>query len=186
MPKIPEPYQRGDVDQESFADYRSRWPPGLAHIPDAVIESWIYRHWSEFQLWLPLRPFEWAYTTVEMSSDEVLRIDDAQGGQQAFDSWGDDLLRLPNPRKHWLGNYMLSQGTTPIPMIVARDAVKWMHPRGHGVRMAEPLQIVEGHLRLAYMRALIHRSHPALQPTHQVIVAVLPIPNTNTREITGQ
>lgn len=174
MSRLPTPRNWGTFEVESFAEYRTRWPTKYSNIPDEVIETWIYRHWREFQSWLVLNPLDWKYEIVSMTSAEVLTIGHVRDWMNTLRFWGDDLLEGKHRESTWLGKFMLDQGTTPSPIIVAKDAGNWAHPREQGVTMFEPLQLVEGHLRLAYLQALIRRSHPTVQPTHKVVVAKLP------------
>ena len=174
MPRIPAPRDWGTFSVEPFGEYRIRWPKKYNNVPDAVIESWVYRHWREFQAWLPLRPLEWKYELKGFTSEEVLNVDHVGDWMKTLAYWGDDLLDGPTRKTTWLGKFMLEHGTTPSPIIIAREAGGWRHPREHGRCMQEPLQLIEGHMRLAYLQALIRRSHSSVQPVHQVVLATLP------------
>lgn len=174
MPRIPAPHDWGTFKVEPFDEYRARWPTKYADVPDAVIESWIHRHWQQFQAWLPLHPLEWKYEVVTLTSQEVLTISHVGDWMTTLEYWGNDLLDDSHRKQTWLGKFLLEHGTTPAPMILAKNAGHWNHPRESGKRMQEPLQLVEGHLRLAYLQALIRRSYPAFQAIHQVVVATLP------------
>jgi hypothetical protein len=174
MPRIPAPRDWGTFDVEPFDQYRVRWPKKYNNVPDVVIETWIHRHWREFQAWLPLRPLDWNYEPREFTSEEVLSVDHVGDWMQTLTYWGDDLLDGPMRKTTWLGKFMLESGTTPSPIIIAQGAGCWQHPREHGRHMKEPLQLIEGHMRLAYLRALILRQHPSLRPLHQFVLATLP------------
>lgn len=174
MPRIPAPRNWGTFDVEPFSEYRTRWPKRYKNVPDEVVETWIYRHWREFQAWLPLRPLEWKYEFKDLTSAEVLTIGHVGDWMKTLRYWGDDLIDGSNRKKTWLGRFMIENGTTPSPLIVAENAGSWLHPREHACRMYEPLQLIEGHMRLAYLRALIQRTHSAVQPVHRVVLARLP------------
>lgn len=92
MTEIPKPKEYGSFDVEPFEDYRARLPSEFDAVPDAVLETWIYRHWSDFQEWLPLRPLEWKYKLVSMPSAEITRIDHVGQWSDTLRYWGDDLL----------------------------------------------------------------------------------------------
>jgi hypothetical protein len=173
LPSLPVPRDFGTFDGEPFAEYRARWPKEYSRVPDAVIETWIHRHWREFQMWLPLRPLEWTYELKELTSEDILRVAQLHDWMATLRAWGDDLLNGSTRRKTWLGRFMLENGTTPSPMIVAQNAGAWVHPQHH-CSMLEPLQLIEGHMRLAYLQALIRRSHPTVKPVHAVVLATLP------------
>ncbi len=176
MPHIPAPRDWGTFTVESFAEYRARWPKKYSNVPDEVIETWIYRHWREFQIWLPLRPLDWKYEFKELSSLEVMTIGHVGDWMETLQYWGDDLFDGTQRKKTWLGKFMLENGTTPSPIIVATDAGGWIHPRERARKMNEPLQLIEGHMRLAYLQALIRRSHPTTKSVHRVALATLPPP----------
>jgi len=181
MSGIPKPRNYGSFDVEPFEDYLARLPAEFDAIPDLVIETWIYRHWREFQEWLPLRPLEWEYTLTSMPSAEVLRISHVSDWPKTLRYWGDDLLDGTFRKDTWLGRYMLEHGTAPTPLIVALNAGRWGHPREGGHAMQEPYQIIEGHMRLAYLQALIRRNYTTVLPNHQVFLAELPPNNSLQR-----
>lgn len=177
MPRIPAPRDWGTFNVEPFDEYLSRWPKKYINVPIEVVETWIHRHWREFQAWLPLHPLEWKYEIKELTSEEVTTIGHVGDWMKTLMYWGDDLIDGATRKKTWLGRFMLENGTTPSPMIIARNAGAWLHPREHGQRMNEPLQLIEGHMRLAYLQGLIRRPQSVLQPLHRVVVATLPLPN---------
>lgn len=174
MHEIPKPIGYGSFEVEPFESYRARLPVDFDRVPDPVIETWIYRHWSDFQTWLPLRPLEWQYALMPMSSAEVMRISHVDDWPDTLKYWGDDLLNGGSRMNTWLGRHMLALGTTPAPMIVAANAANYEHPRKRGFAMSEPYQIIEGHMRLAYLQALIRREHPAVKNSHDVFLVELP------------
>ena len=180
MPRLPAPRNWGTFQVEPFAEYRLRWPKKYSKVPDEVIETWIYRHWREFQAWLPLLPLDWKYEIVSMKSEEILTVGHVGEWMTTLKYWGDDLLDGRQRKITWLGRFMLQQGTTPSPIIVARNAGAWDHPREHANPMREPLQLIEGHMRLAYLQALIRRTHPSVQASHKVVIATLPIISTSS------
>lgn len=167
------PLGQGTIAAEPFQAYLGRWPTCYTNVPEPVIESWIYRHWYQFQQWLPLHPLMWAYELTTMTNEEIMAISHVKDWPKVLKYWGDDLLDGPSRKNSWLGRYMLENGTTPAPIIVARDAAAWTHPRER-VKMIAPNQLVEGHMRLAYLQAMIRRQHENLRDSHAVVVAQLP------------
>ncbi|MEX3943543.1 hypothetical protein AB4Y44_29140 [Paraburkholderia sp. BR10937] len=172
--RIPEPICHGESDVEPFETYFERWPAEYSHVPPSVVETWIYRHWRDFQWWLPLRPLEWAYELKQMSSSEILTISHVGSWPETLRFWGDDLFEGKARRTTWLGRAMLTTGTTPAPMIVARDAGRYGHPREANLPFLEPYQLIEDHMRLAYLQSMIRHGNPQLRSHHEVIVATLP------------
>lgn len=171
--RIPAPHRHGTFDQESFADYMNRWPAHCAQVPETVIETWIHRHWNDFQAWLPLKPQSWEYAVLSLSNEEILLIEHVSDWITTLDYWGNELFDGKTRRDTWLGGYMLDSGTTPAPMIVALNASAHVHPREHK-NMCAPYQLIEGHMRLAYLRAMIRKDHKNLQPLHTVVIATIP------------
>lgn len=172
---IPEPTTSGDFEVEPFETYFERWPTEYANVPSGVVETWVYRHWRDFQCWLPLQPLDWAYELKKMSSSEILTIGHVGTWPETLKYWGDDLFEGSSRRTTWLGRSMLDMGTTPAPIIVARDAGRYRHPReAANAPFIEPYQLVEGHMRLAYLQSMIRREHPQLRSHHEVFVATLP------------
>ncbi len=174
MIEVPKPKNYGSHDVESFDEYQKRLPGEFKAVPKVIVESWIYRHWREFQEWLPLRPLEWKYTLVSMPSAEIMRISHVSDWPGTLQFWGDDLFVGSCRKDTWLGKFMLGHGTTPLPMIVAIDAGHVGHPRERGLPMKTPYQIIEGHMRLAYLQSMIRRKHETLASTHDVFVAEIP------------
>ncbi len=174
--RLPAPRKWGSFDVEPFSSYRQRWPSKYAAVPDTVLENWVHRHWRDFQRWLPLSPLEWQYESRMMTNEEIMSVRHVGDWLKTLDGWGDDLFEGRMRKTTWLGRYLLENGTTPAPIIVASNAGSWAHPREHGhPLMCEPYQLIEGHLRLAYLRGMIRRSHSKLRPSHEVIVATLPL-----------
>jgi len=171
---LPAPINRGTSEVESFESYLLRWPNEYRHVHQAIVETWVYRHWRDFQAWLPLHPLSWHYEAASMTNEEILTISHVGDWPQTLCYWGNDLLDGTQRRKTWLGHYMLNNGTTPAPIIVAKHAGQVFHPRERGERMVEPYQIIEGHMRLAYLQAMIRRSHSTLTASHTVLVATIP------------
>lgn len=159
---------------EPLSSYLSSWPAEYSNVPAIVIETWIYRHWSEFQEWLPLNPLEWQYEPATLSNDEIMTVRHPGQFAKTLEFWGSDLISGQNRKSTRLGKYMLESGTTPVPIIVAKNAGGWAHPRKQELLMCEPLQIIEGHMRMAYLQGMIRFNHTSLKASHEVIVVTLP------------
>lgn len=171
---IPIPIGYDTFEVEPFAEYRVSLPSVFNRVPDLVIETWIYRHWSDFRSWLKLNPLNWRYSLTSLSSEEILKISHVNDWPDTLRYWGDDLLDGNSRKTTWLGRYMLKHGTTPTPMIVAVGAGAIEHPRELGYTMKEPYQIIEGHMRLAYLQGLIRRHHPTIMEAHAVYLVEMP------------
>lgn len=169
----PEVRGYGDFNVEPFEEYIKRWPRELESFPRDLIETWVHRHWLEFgDHWMVNGALKWSYELRTFSNDDVLRILTFENMLKTMDYWGDELFRNRLRRETWLAKFMLEHGTTPSPILVFEGGANRIHPRGlPGEKMLEPFQLIEGHMRTAYLRGMIRHSHPMLKSAHQVWVA---------------
>jgi hypothetical protein len=172
----------GDMDRESFDSYYARWPTELADIPKAVVEDWIYRHWNCFEeRWIPLEPHKWSYRLSTFTNTKILAIDHVLTWIPELDAEGVEFVTDAPRSKTRLGQFMLANGTFPVPIIVAEVASHAVCPRSGGLYMKSPLQLIEGHTRLACIRGMIHSGHPNLKSEHQVWVVRIPESKRSTK-----
>lgn len=173
MSDIPEPLNWDSVSKEPFADYWLRWPAKYSHVPEVVADTWIHRHWQQFRGWRGLKPESWTYEMRRLTAQQVLTIGDVSDPKKDGDEWGYDLIEGIKSGECWLRDYMLANGTTPAPILIAESAGHVSHPH-HDGKMAEPFQLIEGHRRLALLKAMIRLECPNLQSHHEVAVARIP------------
>jgi hypothetical protein len=165
----------GDFEVETFDEYYSRWPESLSHIPRGVVEDWIYRHWRDFSAhWIKLSPQNWKYKLSEFSEIEIMEIDHVGTWIKELDSEGVEYVTGKPRSKTKLAQYMLSNGTFPRPIIVAKSAGHIMHPRSNNEAMKEPYQLIEGHCRLACIRGMINSNNRKLAASHEVYEVEIP------------
>jgi hypothetical protein len=163
------------LSPELFEEYFKKWPEELNHIPKEVIESWIYRHWSDFQDWIPLQPEKWKYELCEFNNDQILEIDHVGNWLPQLKSWGRELLKGNHRKTTWLGQYMLEYGSTPTPIIIGKNFSEIYHPIEFGEqKMKVPYQLIEGHLRLSYLNGMISEGYSTLMKKHKVWVVTYP------------
>ena len=173
--KYPPVKNYGDTDAESFEAYYSRWPSTMAAIPKGIVEDWIYRHWTDFEHhWANLRPHLWRYQKVKLSNDEILLIDHVSTWIEELDAEGVEYVSGAHRSTTRLARYMLEHGTSPVPILIAKDSGHMLHPHSASETMKEPLQLIEGHRRLACLRGMIHAKHPMLASHHEVWLATIP------------
>jgi|TARA_R110000822_G_C15335419_1_gene495146 hypothetical protein len=166
----PEVIGHGSPMVEQFGEYRRRWPPELNAFPECLIESWVYRHWAQFRIeWMPQGALNWHYEKKSFSNDQIMQIAHFESDLRTMDYWGDQLFVNRARRGRWLAKHMLEHGTTPVPILVLRAGANVRHPRAfEGERILEPYQIVEGHMRLSYLRGMIRHKYSALKENHDV------------------
>lgn len=170
----------GDIEMESFDEYYSRWPATLSNIPRGVVEDWIYRHWHDFsEYWVALAPHTWTYELVDLSSSEVMSIDHISTWIPELDAEGVEYVSGAPRSTTRLAQFMLKNGTFPVPIIVAKGAGLIAHPRSQGERMKEPLQLIEGHSRLACIRGMINSNYSTLKGQHLAWCVSIPVSATS-------
>ncbi|WLA12321.1 hypothetical protein [Xanthomonas translucens] len=168
----PEVKGYGECDTESFDDYYARWPDQLSNFPKCVIENWVYRHWQDFEnLWLDKSIELFAFTQAELNNSQIMQIGHIDKWLKTLDYWGDELFRDKMRQETWLAKYMLANGTSPAPIIVAPNTSGLEHPKGTPMHSN---QLIEGHMRLAYLRGMIRHHHPTLKSSHSVWHVSLP------------
>ncbi|WP_057626658.1 hypothetical protein [Stenotrophomonas terrae] len=169
--KVPPVKGYGD-SAESFEDYYGRWPSRFGNFPKCVVENWVHRHWGEFDSrWRDKSPELFEFELVELNNDQVMQVGHIGNWMKELDYWGDELFRNRIRQSTWLAKYMLSEGTTPSPIIVAPNASGLTHPKGGPMH---PNQLIEGHMRLAYLRGMIRHQYAELKPMHSVWHVSLP------------
>lgn len=173
--KYPAVRKYGDIDSESFESYYARWPEAFSAIPRPIVEDWIYRHWRDFSNhWADLEPHNWSYERKIFSNVEILKIDHIATWIRELDAEGVEYVSNAPRSKSRMAQFILANGTFPVPILVARNAGHVTHPRSAKEPMKEPLQLIEGHCRLACLRGMINSNHHNLGAEHDVWVATLP------------
>ena len=164
------------LGSEPFETYIQNWPQTLSNFPESVIRQWVYRHWRDFQnRWIGWDLPRFRFVEATYTNDEIMAIDHISDWLNTLDFWGDELFTNKMRQSTWLATYMLEHGTSPEPIMVAVNAGGLKHP-DRGFPMKSPLQLIEGHMRLAYLRGMIRHKHP-LQSQHRVWNVTLPAPS---------
>lgn len=176
---IPSVKGYGNFDVEPFEAYLSRWPrETYPYFPVCLIENWVYRHWQDFSAyWIAAGALEWSYKQLPFTNEEVATICTFKKMMETMKFWGDELFRDRLRQKSWLADYMLREGTTPVPILVFESGANFPHPFGNnGETMCTPYQLIEGHMRTSYLWGMHRESHVALKSKHQVWVASCNVP----------
>jgi len=172
-PRLPIVRGYGNVAPESFDEYYRRWPKRLRNFPRCVVEHWVYRHWPDFRDdWSNFDLEQFNFEPTTFSNDQVMAIGHFEDWFATLDYWGDELFTNKRRRSTWLATFMLENGTVPTPIIVAVDAAGIAHPKGG--EMKSPTHLVEGHMRLAYLRGMIRHKYKKLRDSHAVWLLRMP------------
>jgi hypothetical protein len=123
---------------------------------------------------MDLEPHRWTFELVEFANAENLAIDHVGNWIAELDAEGIEFVNdFPRARGR-VGRYMLAHGTFPLPIIVAESAGHIVLPGSRGEHMKSPLQLIEGHTRLACLRGMIHAQTQVLQSRHSVWRVTIP------------
>ena len=172
--KYPPVRKYGDIDAEEFDAYYARWPDELSAIPKLIVQDWIHRHWRDFrEHWIDLAPHHWQYESRVFSNEEILLIDHIGTWIRELDAEGVEYVSGAPRGGTRMAKYMLTHGTFPVPILVAQGAGHVVHPRSAREFMKEPLQLIEGHCRLACLRGMINANYSSLATRHRVWVATI-------------
>ncbi|HIF5855129.1 TPA: hypothetical protein ACX3E9_004510 [Vibrio parahaemolyticus] len=172
--EIPKRNDPSDFKWEEFEDYYARFPKELAHIPEDVVKNWMWYHNEQVVEYSKLYDFEkWTFELKDFENDNIMQIKHFDYDLKLLDGKSLEFLKgLLN--EHDTAKFMFDSGTSPCPMIVAKNAGKHIHhQREEGNLMLEPYQLIEGNRRLAYLRAMIGKSFPKLQKSHKVWVVTI-------------
>ena len=173
----PEVIGYGDYSVEPFSEYLARWPAELNSFPPCLIENWVHRHWPQFRdEWMPQDALNWKYMSFSLSNSEIMQIAHFVSDLRIMDHWGDQLFKDKIRKETWLAKFMLEHGTTPAPILVLEANARVRHPKAlEGESILKPFQIIEGHMRLSYIRGMIRHHHPTLKAQHEVWYATVTI-----------
>jgi hypothetical protein len=154
-----------EFDKESFAEWHARVGHRIPQVPSNVAEHWIHRHWGH-------SPYEFLPLARLRFESQTWTLEKLRAVQFGWDSRSSasDLTRLDQPmiRNTPLARLMLAAGTWPEPIIVLDNddglLDDWRKPmrRWH---------LLEGHLRLTYLRCLEHKGQA--RPRHDLWLARL-------------
>lgn len=155
---------RDECKTEALPDYLARVGPLAPFIPENVLAQWLYRHWRGFESnWSFIDLARHHFELQSWPRERLLQIGSRH--MEAIERWQELLSHNSYVRRSWLGDYMLHQGSWPEPIIVLATDEQSLYPDGRA--MPVPYCLLEGHHRLAYLRAMTLEG-AQLQPLHQV------------------
>lgn len=156
----------GDLGVEEFEDFYSRVAGVVPNVPVEILNDWIYRHYDDAVRvfgWLELTQLQFQkqeWTTHQIVS-QVRACNEklVENWKVAYRDGG----RAGQPfRQSKLGKFMRVQGTWPLAPLIMPNPIT---PDNFGSQW--PL-LVEGHHRLAYLRALYESQEETLLSHHWV------------------
>jgi hypothetical protein len=136
---------------ETFDEYFQRVSLVLPNFPPQVVSQWLYDHFDSF-----VQRYSWFDLGALTFSLEIWRTEEiiqriTAWNEMAVENWKKALLGHSGFQGSRLGQYMIDEGTWPVPPIVFCNNGDLKMPDGSSIAESE---LVEGHHRLAYLRAL--------------------------------
>ncbi|BAX51940.1 hypothetical protein PDPUS_2_00411 [Photobacterium damselae subsp. piscicida] len=161
--------------EESFEDYMKRWPQDLV-FPECVIRHWIYEvQFVAEALRQRTDLSKWTFHKESFTKDQIKSI-------KHYD-WHE--AKMYEKALFWLKNgrhsappvmdFLIENGTFPVPIIVARNASSYSHPIflyeervSQKEVMIEPYHLIEGNKRWAILLALMETRPEKVKDKHDV------------------
>lgn len=159
--------RRNYDDSESFEEYFALVCHVLPGLPAPVLRQLFYDHfqstvdrlgWLDFQEFI-FREESWETSRI---------IDEVKAwNEEAVRCWKEAFYISSDWQVGLLVTYMYSQGKWPVPPVVIDNTMGLFAPsKGHLARW----ELVEGHHRLAYLRALFEHPEWRVEEKHRVWV----------------
>ena len=169
--KLLEPKEIALYTKEPFDEVLPRLQKQLPNFPKCVLEQWVYRHFNDFcndYWWLGFDGFEFE---LEFWSSEKIYSEVKSNILDTQDFWGDELFVRKNKLRltTWLAQYFAENKTWPTPIIVLKNNLSLTRPNGQA--LAEPFHLLEGHMRLAYLRGAFRNKIEGMPKEHPIWVA---------------
>lgn len=163
------PNSDNPLEVEPFEQVFDRLSKALPNFPKCVLEQWTYRHFQSFcyeYWWLEFDKL--TFEKEKFNKKQIMNI-----GSRILDTqdyWGDDFIENPNFRMKstWLGQYMNKHKTWPKPIIIFDTQANTYKENEKSEPLSVPYHLLEGHMRLAYMRAFIRHEIEDVSSFHDV------------------
>lgn len=124
-------------------------------------------------LWYPLGVLNWKYEKRIFDTEQIMDIGACRRFMEALDDWGDQLFIDKQRRSTWLAQYMLENGKAPVPILVLEGEEFFVNPQCGSCEepSIKSYQLIEGHMRTAYLRGMIKVGFAKLKKSHEIWVA---------------
>jgi hypothetical protein len=161
------PKGHGGPNPEPFDSYFARIEQVIPNFPRSVVQQLIYRHYSDMVIeyaWL-LTDVAYSFRRASLPTARIIAEVNTHKMDDVVDPLGQKILSESRGQQSWLQEYMLTERTWPTPIIVLDNRGGMKGPRGQ--QYGVPMHLLEGHLRLGYLRAL-RDSGTELRPNHEL------------------
>lgn len=142
---------RPDYINENAEEYFQRVNQQFPNFPPDVVTQWLFNHFDSV-----MQRYSWLNFPSLVFSRQTWKTEDILAkvtawNERAVENWKKALLTDKGFQDSRLGRFMISEGTWPVPPIIFNNT--------KGIKMPDRSEIaewelIEGHHRLAYLRAL--------------------------------
>ena len=162
------PKEIDSCNKESFESFLKCIEPVLPNFPENILQHWVYRHFDFF-----CSDFWWlgydklSFRKEKFNKEQILSIQSKK--MEMINAFSAGFLSPDSgQRKSYLGQYMWEKKLWPEPIIVL-DVIN--SNLINSKKVCKPFHLLEGHMRLSYMRALIQESFQDVPDEHEVWIA---------------
>jgi hypothetical protein len=150
---------------ETFDEYYRRINNFLPNFPQAVLKQWLFDHFQSAINRYAWIEFEQLSFRQEIWNTERIINEIKAWNELAVENWKSAFFKNPDYQIGPLITFMHQNGTWPVPPIILDNI--------HGLRMPDHSliarwELIEGHHRLAYLRALYENTHWKIEKQHSL------------------
>ncbi|MBY5974509.1 hypothetical protein KUV28_19295 [Ferrimonas balearica] len=154
-PDCLEPKGYGDLSVEDFSSWWKRNGEELKHLPEALAEQWIYRHWRDsVASFIPIDDLECREETWP-PDDFVTKVGTVRGNEPLNPEHDFEVFSGLRTGERLMTAQALDTGHWDYPPIVLETPEGFIDCIGHHIKTEYFL--VEGHKRRRYLNALLKR-----------------------------
>lgn len=136
-------------ENENFENYFKRINGILPNWPEEVVKEWLHRHNNQIDDYIFLGFDKFKFYLEKWSTKEIVEKIDSYKMTNLIDPLGTQILDIPYS---FLQKYIHKNGTWPSPIIILKTETNMIIKDGY--ILGNPYHLLEGHLRLGYIRTL--------------------------------
>lgn len=155
-------YKTGE--DEKFKEYFQRIHKLLPNWPEEVVKEWLYRHNNQIEDYFYLGFHNFKFSLERWENEKIVEAINSHKMDYVIDPLGLQILDKPYS---FLQKYIHKNGTWPSPIIVLKTEDEMI--LGSKELLGKPYHLLEGHLRLGYIRNL-YKNNKKLKKEHLVYI----------------
>ncbi|MGL5780685.1 hypothetical protein [Cetobacterium sp.] len=155
-------YKNGE--DEKFEEYFQRIHKLLPNWPEEVVKEWLYRHNNQIEDYFYLGFHNFKFSLEKWENKKIMKLINSHKMDYVIDPLGLQILDKPYS---FLQKYIHENGTWPSPIIVLKNGNDIISDNKEF--LGKPYHLLEGHLRLGYIRNL-YKNNKKLKKEHLVYI----------------